>query len=145
MRVQLALNVPDIDSAVDYYSRLFAAEPHKRRKGYANFAISDPPLKLVLFENPKADAHLHHIGVEALAEGEVEAAQERLDTAGILDSVKNETKCCHATQHKIWSKPHHGLRWEWYRIIDDNPSLTKESFGKTCCTGGKKDENIGAL
>ena len=68
MRLQLALNVPDMDAAVDYYAKLFDTEPHKRRDGYANFAIAEPPLKLVLFENPEADAHLHHIGVEVLEE-----------------------------------------------------------------------------
>ncbi len=145
MRVQLALNVPDIDAAVDFYSKLFGVEPHKRREGYANFAVSEPPLKLVLFENPEADAHLHHIGVEALAAGEVEATQKRLEAAGVLGETKRKTKCCHAAQEKLWSRPHNGLKWEWYRITDDMTSSGTDSLGKTCCTGKKKADNIGAV
>lgn len=137
MRLQLALNVPDIDAAVNHYSKLFGVEAHKRRAGYANFAIDEPPLKLVLFESPHAKAHLHHIGVEVVGAGEVEAAQKRLDGAGILDEVQRETKCCHASQEKIWSKAHNGLRWEWYRIIDDAIPVEQDALGKTCCTGGK--------
>ncbi len=144
MRVQIALNVPDIDDAIDFYSKLFDAEPHKRQGGYANFIIAQPPLKLVLFENPRADGHLHHIGVEALETGEVESAQTRLQDAGILGEVKSQTKCCHANQEKIWSEPHNGLRWEWYRITEDTTESGEDSFGKTCCTGEQKSENIGA-
>ena len=145
MRVQLALNVPDIDAAVDYYAKLFGVEPHKRRDGYANFAINEPPLKLVLFENPKADAHLNHIGVEVLEAGGVEAAQMRLEAAGILDEIKHETKCCHAVQEKLWSTPHNGLRWEWYRITDDMTAPGEDTFGMTCCTEDQKSDNIGAI
>ncbi len=144
MRIQLALNVPEIDAAVDYYSKLFGVGPHKRHDGYANFAIAEPPLKLVLFENPKADAHLHHIGVEVLEAGGVQAAQERLDSAGLLDQVKTETKCCHAVQEKIWSRAYNGLRWEWYRITDDVTAQGDDSLGKTCCTGEQKSDSIGA-
>ncbi len=121
MRLQLALNVRDIDEAVDYYSKLFGSEPHKRRKGYANFAIDSPPLKLVLFENPDAAERLNHLGVEVFDEVEVTAAKQRLDAVGVLDLVEQETVCCHATQNKIWSQEPQGLRWEWYRITDDTP------------------------
>ena len=134
MRLQLALNVPDIDAAVDYYSKFFGAAAHKRRPGYANFAIDEPPLKLVLFENPHADAHLHHIGVEVLDPGEVQAVEERLDGAGLLDDVQRETKCCHATQEKIWSRAPNGLLWEWYRILDDDIPVEQDALGETCCT-----------
>ena len=97
MRLQLALNVADIDAAVAYYSKLFGAEPHKRRDGYANFALDEPALKLVLFENPGADTHLNHVGVEVLEAGELEAVTRRLDAAGILDTIEAETTCCHAS------------------------------------------------
>lgn len=144
MRIQLALNVPEIDAAVEHYSKLFGVEPHKQHDGYANFVVAEPPLKLVLFENPKADAHLHHIGVEVLEEGGVDAAQQRLEVAGLLDQVQTETKCCHAVQDKIWSRAHNGLRWEWYRITDDVTAKGEDSFGKTCCTGNQKSDRIGA-
>lgn len=144
MRLQLALNVPDIDQAVAYYRRLFGVEPHKRRDGYANFAIDEPPLKLVLFENPGSEEHLNHLGVEVFDPDDVEAARERLERAGILGTVQRETRCCHATQDKVWSTPHDGLPWEWYRIVDDDPAVPDDTLGRTCCTGKNGTENVGA-
>lgn len=121
MRLQLALNVRDLDEAVAYYGELFNAEPHKRHPGYANFAIDQPPLKLVLFEDPEAAERLNHLGVEAFAEAEVADAEQRLRNAGILTQVQRDEACCHATQNKVWSSDPQGLRWEWYRIVDDQP------------------------
>jgi catechol 2,3-dioxygenase-like lactoylglutathione lyase family enzyme len=144
MRLQLALNVPDIDAAVSYYSNLFGVDPHKRRDGYANFAIDQPALKLVLFENPGADEHLNHLGVEVFEEEEVDQARQRLDAAGILGQVESETQCCHATQDKVWSRQHDGLSWEWYRIVDDTPDSAGDALGKTCCTGSGMMDNMGA-
>lgn len=144
MRLQLALNVPDLEAAVSYYGKLFDTPPHKLRKGYANFAIDEPALKLVLFENPAADEHLNHLGVEVFEAGEVDKAERRLEQAGILDQVESETKCCHASQNKVWSREHDGLRWEWYRIIDDTTDTPSETFGKTCCTGDQMMDNMGA-
>jgi catechol 2,3-dioxygenase-like lactoylglutathione lyase family enzyme len=119
MRLQLALNVRDIDEAVDYYGKLFGAAPHKRRPGYANFAIDEPPLKLVLFENPDAVERVNHLGVEVFEDARVREAGHRLEAAGILTRVEEETVCCHATQTKVWSDEPQGLRWEWYRVIED--------------------------
>ncbi len=121
MRLQLALNVRDIDEAVDYYGKLFNAAPHKRRPGYANFAIDEPPLKLVLMENPDAPERLNHLGVEVFDENKVSEAAERLDKAGILHTMEDKTICCHATQNKAWSHEPQGLRWEFYKITDDTP------------------------
>ncbi|MXX68064.1 MAG: glyoxalase/bleomycin resistance/extradiol dioxygenase family protein [Gemmatimonadales bacterium] len=121
MRLQLALNVRDIDEAVDYYRKLFNAAPHKRRAGYANFAIDEPPLKLVLFENPDAAERVNHLGVEVFDDARVREAGHRLEAAGILSEVEEETVCCHATQTKVWSDEPQGLRWEWYRVTDDTP------------------------
>ncbi len=144
MRLQLALNVRNIDEAVAYYSKLFGTEPHKRRDGYANFAIDQPPLKLVLFENAAATERLNHLGIEVFEHDIVESTLKRLSQEGIVDDVQHETTCCHATQEKIWSREPDGLRWEWYRIIDDEPDRDKDSLGKTCCTGAGMAENVGA-
>lgn len=133
MRLQLALNVPDIDAAVDYYSRMFATKPHKRKPGYANFAIANPALKLVLFEDPDAAEHLNHIGVEALTEETMDAAADRLADAALVSRVDEDTTCCHARQDKVWTEAHNGLSWEWYRIKDDNPDAKRDTLGKTCC------------
>ncbi|MFY0611559.1 MAG: VOC family protein [Hyphomicrobiaceae bacterium] len=145
MRLQLALNVPDIDAAVDYYGKLFGTEPSKRRDGYANFAIAEPPLKLVLFENPDASGHLHHIGVEVLGADVVDTVQTRLEQVDLLDEARSEAKCCHAKQEKLWTRPHNNLRWEWYYVSDEFTSADEDSLGKTCCTGPTKTEKIGTI
>ena len=121
MRLQLALNVADLEQAVAYYSKLFGAKPHKRRPGYANFAIDEPPLKLVLLENPEAQERLNHLGVEVFHAEEVDTAARRLSAAGLLEKTEHESTCCYATQDKVWSHEPQGLRWEWYRITDDDP------------------------
>ena len=135
MRIQLALNVRDLDEAVAFYSKLFGTEPHKRRSGYANFAIQSPPLKLALFENPDASERLNHLGVEVFEEKEIESQSARLSRSGILDETERQTTCCHATQDKLWSHEPQGLRWEWYRITDDQPDAAADALGKTCCVG----------
>lgn len=121
MRLQLALNVENIDVAVDYYSKLFATAPHKRRPGYANFAIDMPPLKLILFENPDRTERLNHLGVEVFDGDELAQVERRLDLQGILETSEREVNCCHAVQDKAWSREPQGLSWEWYRIVDDGP------------------------
>ncbi|MEE9606907.1 MAG: ArsI/CadI family heavy metal resistance metalloenzyme [Myxococcota bacterium] len=124
MRVQLALNVRNLDEAVAYYSRLFGASVNKRKPGYANFALDEPPLKLVLFENPEASERLNHLGVEVFADADVHAATDRLKAAGMEHRVEDETTCCYATQHKVWSQDPEGLRWEWYRLLEDSEGFS---------------------
>ena len=123
-RVQLALNVPDIDQAVVFYSKLFATEPTKRRPGYANFAIADPPLKLVLFEKADADARLNHLGIEVLSSDDVAAHQARLDEEG-LAPVDESGTCCYAKQDKVWVDGPDGA-WEIYAVLEDS-----ETFGES--------------
>jgi catechol 2,3-dioxygenase-like lactoylglutathione lyase family enzyme len=144
MRVQLALNVSDIDAAVAFYSKLFGTAPHKRREGYANFAIAEPPLKLVLFENPGATERLNHLGVEVFEADQVDEARRRLEEAGIFGSVQHETVCCHAAQDKVWSQALDGVSWEWYRIVDDAPQAARETHGEVCCAGKTGMEAVGA-
>ena len=114
------------------------------RDGYANFAIDEPALKLVLFENPRAKAHLNHVGVEVMQEEELESATQRLGAAGLLDVTETESSCCHAVQNKIWSSPHNGLRWEWYRIVDDEIDSADDRLGKACCSGEGMADNVAA-
>ena len=123
-RVQLALNVPDIDEAVDFYSKMFATGPAKRRPGYANFAIADPPLKLVLFEKADADARLNHLGVEVMSSEEVMAHQARLTGEG-LAPVDESGTCCFAKQDKVWVDGPDGA-WEIYAVLEDS-----ETFGQS--------------
>lgn len=116
-RVQLALNVPDLDEAVAFYSRLFATGPSKRKPGYANFAIADPPLKLVLFEHAGAESRLNHLGVEVGSSDEVWAHQSRLSDEGV-DSVEDSGICCFARQDKVWVDGPDGA-WEIYTVLED--------------------------
>ena len=127
-RVQLALNVPNIDHAVDFYSRLFDTEPNKRKPGYANFAIADPPLKLVLFEQADAGSRLNHLGVEVFSSDEVAAAQARLSDEGVPTVEENGT-CCFAKQDKLWVDGPDGA-WEIYTVLED-----AEDFGASSAHG----------
>ncbi len=123
MRIQLALNVRDLDQAVEFYSTLFGTPPAKRRPGYANFAIEDPALKLVLFESSDATERLNHLGVEVFEAEEVTSATERLKASGLAALVEDETTCCYAKQNKVWAREPDGLRWEWYRVIEDSDTF----------------------
>jgi catechol 2,3-dioxygenase-like lactoylglutathione lyase family enzyme len=123
MRLQLALNVSDLDKAVDFYEKMFGARVHKRKPGYANFAIDEPPLKLVLFELPGAPERLNHLGVEVEGDSDVTAATERLKAAGLAHLVEDETTCCYAKQNKVWAQEPDGLRWEWYRVLEDTDAF----------------------
>ncbi len=123
-RVQLALNVPALDSAVEFYSKLFATEPNKVRPGYANFEIADPPLKLILFEAPGAESRLNHVGVEVSSTAEVAAHQARLIAEGMAPVEENGT-CCFANQDKVWVDGPDGA-WEIYTVVAD-----AEQFGQS--------------
>ena len=123
-RVQLALNVNDIEEAVSFYTKLFGTEPAKRRPGYANFAITEPPLKLVLLENPGQGGSLNHLGVEVADTGTVEAEQARLAQAGLAAVEERDTTCCYARQDKFWvTGAPSGERWEIYTVLADSATF----------------------
>jgi catechol 2,3-dioxygenase-like lactoylglutathione lyase family enzyme len=122
MRLQLALNVDDLDEAIDFYRRMFGTEPAKTRPGYANFAIVDPPLKLVLFEGGDAGT-INHLGVETETAAEVVAAETRLADAGLVTTGVDETRCCYAEKTETWVHAPDGNRWEWYVKRGDTEQL----------------------
>lgn len=137
-RVQLALNVHDLDEAINFYSKLFGTEPGKRQPGYANFAIADPPLKLVLMEDKTARGHgvfgaLNHLGVEVETPDEVVAAAERLNVNGLETAFENETTCCYAIQDKVWVTDPDGASWEVYTVLADAPAESGTVGDATCC------------
>ena len=119
-RVQLALNVDDLDAAIAFYSRLFKTEPAKVKPGYANFAIADPPLKLVLIEGYGAAGTLNHLGVEVESTAEVQAAKQRLSDEGLETRAEDQTECCYATQDKVWVSDGAGAWWEIYTVLADS-------------------------
>jgi catechol 2,3-dioxygenase-like lactoylglutathione lyase family enzyme len=123
-RVQLALNVSDVDAAVDFYRKLFGAEPAKQRPGYANFAIEEPALKLVLIENAEAAGTLNHLGVEVGSSDDVGAAQARLSGEGLPTATEDQVSCCYAVQDKVWVDDPDGSPWEIYTVLSDS-----EDFG----------------
>lgn len=114
MRLQLALNVDDLDEAVAFYAKMFGVDPAKRKPGYANFAISDPPLKLVLFEGAGAPGSINHLGVETETAAEVVDAEARLAGSGLATTGVDETICCYAEKTETWVEAPDGNRWEWY-------------------------------
>ena len=118
-RVQLALNVSDLDAAVEFYSKLFATEPAKRRPGYANFAVTSPPLKLVLIEGHGEPGTLNHLGVEVDSTGEVTAASGRLSAEGLATAAEDQVACCYAVQDKVWVDAPDGEPWEIYTVLSD--------------------------
>jgi catechol 2,3-dioxygenase-like lactoylglutathione lyase family enzyme len=122
-RVQLALNVDDLDTAIAFYSNLFATEPAKVKPGYANFAIADPPLKLVLLENPGQGGTLNHLGVEVASSDVVHEEIARLQEAGMFTDEQINTTCCFATQDKVWVTGPGGERWEVYTVLADSDTF----------------------
>jgi catechol 2,3-dioxygenase-like lactoylglutathione lyase family enzyme len=149
-RVQLALNVADLEASVQFYSQMFGVEPHKRRPGYANFVVADPALKLVLIEVPEdvrgggTAGALNHLGVEVESTDDVTAAQQRLASAGLATFDETDTTCCYALQDKVWVHDPAGAPWEFYTVKDENPPdarpataslpLLQDSNDGACCT-----------
>lgn len=123
MRLQLALNVDDLDEAVDFYTRMFGVEPARRRPGYANFAVADPPLKLVLFEGAGPTGSINHLGVETSTADEVVAAEARLSGEGLATTGVDDTLCCYAAKTETWVEGPDGTRWEWYVRTGDSEEL----------------------
>ncbi|MEP7177659.1 MAG: ArsI/CadI family heavy metal resistance metalloenzyme [Pseudonocardiales bacterium] len=134
-RVQLALNVNDLDEAIGFYSKLFDTEPAKIRPGYANFAIAEPALKLVLIANPGQGGSINHLGVEVADVDTVDAEQSRLAEAGLALVDERGTTCCYAKQDKFWVQDApNGERWEIYTVLADSPTFAgEEPHGSTCC------------
>ena len=144
-RVQLALNVDDLSESIAFYTKLFGAGPAKLRPGYANFAIAEPPLKLVLLENPGQGGSLNHLGVEVSDTDAVDAEQNRLAGTGLASVDKRDTTCCYARQDKFWVEgAPGGERWEIYTVLQDSPTFWGEdgapesgeagsSYAGACC------------
>ncbi|MGP3690694.1 ArsI/CadI family heavy metal resistance metalloenzyme [Streptomyces sp. IBSNAI002] len=135
-RVQLALRVANLEASIAFYSKLFGAEPAKRREGYANFAITEPPLKLVLIEGEAGeDTRLDHLGVEVASTGQVDAAATRLKDAGLATFEENDTSCCYALQDKVWVTGPGKEPWEVYVVKADADTLGKsaDSAPDACC------------
>jgi hypothetical protein len=140
-RIQLALNVADVKSATTHYARLFGVPPSKERDGYANFVITDPPLKLVLFENPDAQSPLNHLGIEVASTEAVEAATQRFAAAGLAHTVAESDVCCHAVQDKVWVEaPDVPLgAWEFYTVLADAQAGDAPA-SSSCCASGSADQ-----
>ena len=132
-RVQLALRVADLDASIEFYSKLFGTEPAKRRPGYANFAIEQPPLKLVLLAGEAGQTTvMDHLGVEVETTGEVTEATQRLASEGLATATEEDTACCYAVQDKVWVTGPGGEPWEVYVVKADSDILDKEA-DSVCC------------
>jgi catechol 2,3-dioxygenase-like lactoylglutathione lyase family enzyme len=150
-RVQLALNVDDLDEAIAFYSKLFNTAPAKVKPGYANFAVAEPPLKLVLIENRGHGGTLNHLGVEVESSTAVHAEIARLTNEGMFTEEELGTTCCFATQDKVWVTGPAGVKWEVYAVLADSESFGAESLilansggtGSACCTKATSGDTSG--
>jgi catechol 2,3-dioxygenase-like lactoylglutathione lyase family enzyme len=131
-RIQLALNVDDLDEAITFYSKLFNTDPAKVKPGYANFAVVEPPLKLVLLENPGHGGTLNHLGVEVATSDTVHTEIARLTDEGLLTEEELNTTCCFAAQDKVWVASPSGERWEVYTVLADSDTFGSNAE-ETCC------------
>ena len=155
-RVQLALRVADLEASIEFYSKLFDATPAKRRPGYANFAIAEPPLKLVLLEGEAGEpTRMDHLGVEVHTTEGVTAATSRLAEAGLATRVEDNTTCCYAVQDKVWVTGPGGEPWEVYTVTGDarpdlegttDLELSAVAGDGTCCNpeASETDARVGA-
>ena len=133
-RVQLALNVDNLDDSIAFYRTLFGAEPAKVKPGYANFAITEPPLKLVLIENPGQGGSINHLGVEVADVDTVDATQTRLAAEGLASVEERDQTCCYAKQTKFWVEgTPNGERWEVYTVLEDSDTFAGTAADSTCC------------
>jgi catechol 2,3-dioxygenase-like lactoylglutathione lyase family enzyme len=140
-RLQLALNVDDLDASVAFYTKLFGTAPAKTKPGYANFAVVEPPLKLVLIENPGQGGSVNHLGVEVANAGTVDTEQTRLAGEGLASVDERDTTCCYAKQDKFWVEgAPNGERWEIYTVLEDSESF---GIGDTSPVGCCGDEATG--
>jgi catechol 2,3-dioxygenase-like lactoylglutathione lyase family enzyme len=139
-RVQLALNVDELDTAIAFYSRLFGTPPAKIRPGYANFAVANPPLKLVLLENPGKGGTINHLGVEVPNTAKVHSEIARLSGQGLFTDEEMGTTCCFATQDKVWVTGPGGERWEVYTVLAD--SLTFGTSPQTLVGAGQSTDGV---
>jgi catechol 2,3-dioxygenase-like lactoylglutathione lyase family enzyme len=143
-RVQLALRVADLEGSIAFYSKLFGAQPAKRRPGYANFAITEPPLKLVLIEGtPGEPTRMDHLGVEVETTDEVTAATARLAAEGMATATEQDTACCYAVQDKVWVTGPGDEPWEVYTVKGDADTLDKQA-DSTCCAPANDQAPAGA-
>jgi len=139
-RVQLALRVADLEGSVAFYTKLFGAEPAKRRPGYANFAIAEPPLKLVLIEGtPGEPTRMDHLGVEVESTDEVAAATRRLRAEGLATATEEDTACCYAVQDKVWVTGPGDEPWEVYVVKADAATMGSDAIPAPCCTPAATD------
>ena len=140
-RVQLALNVSDIDEAVAFYSKMFDSQPAKRREGYANFVIADPPLKLVLIENA-VEERLNHLGIEVETTDDVIEATRHFDSVGFTTDIEEKSTCCYAVQDKVWVRDPDDARWEVYTVLADSVDFGSAPVdgGDVCCAATPEGE-----
>lgn len=137
-RVQLALNVSDLEGSVAFYSKLFDSVPAKRKPGYANFAIDQPPLKLVLIENADGGS-INHLGVEVEDTEMVRQAGNRFSVTGMDTDVEDSVECCYAVQDKVWVTAPDGERWEYYTVLSDSEKMSTTATEGACCAGASAE------
>jgi catechol 2,3-dioxygenase-like lactoylglutathione lyase family enzyme len=142
-RIQLALNVDDLEESVAFYATLFGTEPAKRKPGYANFAVAEPPLKLILIENPGQGGSINHLGVEVADTDAVDSELSRLGAAGFAATEERDTTCCYAKQDKFWvQNAPNPERWEIYTVLADSETFSGDADERAGCCGTEVGEEL---
>jgi len=142
-RIQLALNVDDLEESIAFYSTLFGTEPAKRKPGYANFAVAQPPLKLILIENQGQGGSINHLGVEVADTDAVDSELSRLGAAGFAATEERDTTCCYAKQDKFWvQNAPNGERWEVYTVLEDSETFSGAAEDNSGCCGTEVGEQL---
>jgi catechol 2,3-dioxygenase-like lactoylglutathione lyase family enzyme len=142
-RIQLALNVDDLEESIAFYSTLFGTEPAKRKPGYANFAVAEPPLKLILIENPGQGGSINHLGVEVADTDAVDSELVRLGAAGFAAVEERDTTCCYAKQDKFWvQNAPDGERWEVYTVLEDSETFSGTIQDRSGCCGTEVGDEL---
>jgi catechol 2,3-dioxygenase-like lactoylglutathione lyase family enzyme len=135
-RLQLAINVEDLDAAQAFYTKLLGTPPAKTKPGYVNFSVADPPLKLILFKGPAGT--INHLGIEVPTSDEVSAATKRLSEAGLATDVEEHVDCCYAVQDKVWVSDPDGSRWEVYTVLEDTAEAQNCGTDGVCVSTSDK-------
>ena len=142
-RIQLALNVDDLEESIAFYSTLFGTEPAKRKPGYANFAVAEPPLKLILIENQGQGGSINHLGVEVADTDAVDSELSRLGAAGFAATEERDTTCCYAKQDKFWvQNAPNAERWEIYTVLADSETFSGDADERAGCCGTEVGEEL---
>ena len=132
-RLHLHLNVPDLEQGIKFYSTLFASKPSKVKSDYAKWQLDDPRVNFAI--STRGDAiGLDHLGIQAEADADVIATQQRLKAASFPTSDIDNGVCCYAESNRFWAVDPAGIPWENFVTMKDAEvyGVDKQSRDSAC-------------